>query len=172
MSPGYCALKGDVTKINNLFLAPRLFGVRKYLYSIFHCNLIWLHIRLYFFLNKGILIKLSRGTTYKFIFLQLTVNIKHKKNETKKNLTKFFRVICGRGKVVIFRKDFMFSETKMPYSPVLIKAPISSSHNKIVFCASKNLITTIAFLFKKNLHRIVYDPFEKRKKMIRFLQLY
>ena len=51
----------------------------------------------------------------------------------------------------------------MHYSPVLMKAPISSSHNKIVFCASKNLITTIAFLFKKNLHRIVYVPFEKRK---------
>ena len=69
ISPGYCPLKGDVTKINNLFLAPRLFGVRKYLYSIFHCNLIWLYIRPYFFLNKGILIKLSRGSTCKFIFL-------------------------------------------------------------------------------------------------------
>ena len=69
MSPGYCPLKGDVNKINNLFLAPRLFGVKKYLYSIFHCNLIWLYIRLYFFLNKGILTKLSRGSTYNFIFL-------------------------------------------------------------------------------------------------------
>ena len=69
MSPGYCPLKGDVNKINNLFLAPRLFGVKKYLYSIFHCNLIWLYIRLYFFLNKGILTKLSRGSTHNCIFL-------------------------------------------------------------------------------------------------------
>ena len=28
------------------FLAPSLFGVRKYLYSFLHCNLIWLYIKL------------------------------------------------------------------------------------------------------------------------------
>ena len=42
---GIVPLKETLPKLM-IFLAPSLFGVRKYLYSFLHCNLIWLYIKL------------------------------------------------------------------------------------------------------------------------------
>ena len=58
----------------------------------------------------------------------------------------------------------------MPYSTVNDVNGLNKSanpqplQNRFLTCASKNLITTYYyFSFKKNLHRILYIPFEKRK---------
>ena len=53
---------------------------------------------------------MSGGSTYKFIFLYLTVDMQHKKHKTETNVTNYFRVIWGGGKVIFLEKTFiMFS---------------------------------------------------------------
>ena len=65
----------------------------------------------------------------------------------------------GRGRVIFSEKTSCLVNHKcliLWYGG--IKAPIDQQPSQNRFLCVKNLITTISFLFKRNLHRIVYIP--------------
>ena len=107
-SPGYCPLEGDVTKIDDFFQLQDSLALEN-IFTVFCTAIQYGFISNYFFFNKVILIKMSRASTYKFIFLQLTVDIQHKKHKTETDSANYFQGDLGWRESYIFRKDFMFS---------------------------------------------------------------
>ena len=103
-SPGYCPLKGDVTKIDDFFQLQDSLALEN-IFTVFCTAIQYGFISNYFFFNKVILIKMSLASTYKFIFLQLTVDIQHKKHKTETDSANYFQGDLGWRESYIFRKE-------------------------------------------------------------------
>ena len=103
-SPGYCPLKGDVIKIDDFFQLQDSLALEN-IFTVFCTAIQYGFISNYFFFNKFILINMSRVSTYKFIFLWLTVDIQHKKHKTETGSTNYFQGDLVWRESYIFRKD-------------------------------------------------------------------